>query len=115
MRFSKVRPNQPLCPGEGVVEVLLGGVVLVGGPPVVFSDEPEQSRPLVLPDCGRTGAGHDDPLAVRVTGESVQQIPGTGLRQATEIITVLVTDVTLLPLRSPGSARQHVAPDNNKE
>ena len=41
MRFSKVRPNQPLCPGEGVVEVLLGGVVLVGWPPVVFSDEPE--------------------------------------------------------------------------
>ena len=79
MRFSKVRPNQPLCPGEGVVEVLLGGVVLVSRPPVVFPDELEQSRPLVLPDRGRARAAHHDPVTVRVAGETVQQVPGPGL------------------------------------
>ena len=79
MRFSKVRPNQPLCPGEGVVEVLLGGVVLVGRPPVVFPDELEQSRPLVLPHGCRARAGDHDPVTVGVAGETVQEVPGPGL------------------------------------
>ena len=110
MRFPEVRPHQPLRPCKGVVEMFLGGVILVSWSPVVFSNEPEQSRPLVLPDRSWTRAGHHDLLAVRVAGEAVQQVPGAGLRQPTEVITVLVTDVTLLTLRSPGSAGQHVTP-----
>ena len=110
MRLPEVRPYQPLRPREGVVEVLLGGVVLVGGPPVVFSDEPEQAGPLVLPDGRRPGAAHYDLLTVRVAGETLQEVPGPGLREAPEVVTVLVADVTLLTLGSPGSTRQHVAP-----
>ena len=110
MRFPEVRPNQPLCPCEGVVEVFLGGVILVCRPPVVLSNKAEEPCPLVLPDSCRTGTGHHDLLTVRVTGETVQQVPGSGLRQATEILTFLATDVTLLSLRSPGSAGQHVTP-----
>ena len=110
MRFPEVRPPQPLGPCEGVVEMFLGGVILVSWSAVVFSNEPEESRPLVLPDSRRARAGHHDLLAVRVAGETVQQVPGAGLGQPTEVITVLVTDVTLLTLRSPGSAGQHVTP-----
>ena len=54
MRLPEVRSNQPLRPSEGVVEVLLGGVVLVAGSTIVFSDEREESSPLVLPDRGLT-------------------------------------------------------------
>merc|ERR1719150_467378 len=39
VRLPEVRPHEPLRPGEGVVEVLLGGVVLVARPAVVLPDE----------------------------------------------------------------------------
>ena len=39
VRLPEVRSHQPLRPGEGVVEVLLGGVVLVAGSSIVFSYE----------------------------------------------------------------------------
>ena len=54
VRLPEVRSHQPLRPSEGVVEVLLGGVVLVAGSTIVFSDEREESSPLVLPDRGLT-------------------------------------------------------------
>ena len=54
VRLPEVRSHQPLRPGEGVVKVLLGGVVLVAGSTIVFSDEREESSPLVLPDRGLT-------------------------------------------------------------
>ena len=52
MRFPEVRSHEPLSPGEGVVEVLLRGVVLVHRPPVVLTHEGEQAGPLVLPHGG---------------------------------------------------------------
>ena len=110
MGFSEVRSHQPLGPGEGVVEVLLGGVVLVGRPPVVLTDELEEPGPLVLPDGGRTGAGDHDPVTVRVAGEGLQQVPRPRLLHRTEVFTVLVADVALLPLRGPGPAGHHVTP-----
>ena len=110
VRFSEVRPHQPLCPGEGVVEVLLGGVVLVGRSPVVLADELEEPRPLVLPHGGRAGAADHDPVTVRVAGEGLQQVPGPGLLHCPEVLAVLVADVALLPLRGPGPAGHHVAP-----
>jgi hypothetical protein len=52
MRLPEVGPDKPLGPGEGVVEVLLGGVVLVDRPTVVLAQEPEEAGPLVLPHGG---------------------------------------------------------------
>jgi hypothetical protein len=49
MRLPKVGPDKPLGSGEGVVEVLLRGVVLVHRPTVVLAQEPEEAGPLVLP------------------------------------------------------------------
>jgi hypothetical protein len=52
MRLPKVGPDKPLGPSEGVVEVLLRGVVLVDRPTVVLAQEPEETGPLVLPHGG---------------------------------------------------------------
>jgi hypothetical protein len=49
MRLPEVGPDKPFGPGEGVVEVLLRGVVLVHRATVVLAQEPEQTGPLVLP------------------------------------------------------------------
>ncbi len=59
VRLPKVWPDEPLGPSEGVVEVLLRGVVLVDRPTVVLAQEPEETGPLVLPHGGLAcGAGN---------------------------------------------------------
>ena len=115
MGFSEVRSHEPLGPGEGVVEVLLGGVVLVGRPPVVLPDEGEQAGPLVLPDGRRPVRGDDHLVAVPVTGEGGEEVAGGGLVDVVEPGAVGAADVALLVLWTPLSARHHVTSGNKRK
>ncbi len=59
MRLPEVGPDEPLGPREGVVEVLLRGVVLVHRATVVLAQETEEAGPLILPHGGLAcGVGH---------------------------------------------------------
>ena len=75
---------------------------------VVLPDEGEEPGPLVLPDSGGAGAGHNHPVTVPVTAEAVQQVPGTRVIDRAELVTVLTTDVASLAIRGPRPTRHHV-------
>ena len=75
---------------------------------VVLPDEGEEPGALVLPDGGGAGAGDHHPVAVPVAAEAVQQVPGAGVIDRAELVTVLTTDVASLAIRGPRPARHHV-------
>ena len=127
VRLSEVRTHKPLGPRERVVEVLLGGVVLVdpwrknhvknkqqkyksslSRPAVVLPDEGEEASPLVLPDSCGPRAGDHHLITVPVTCETLQQVPGAGVINRAELVTVLATDVAPLAIRGPGPTWHHV-------
>ncbi len=81
MGLPEVWPHQPLGPGERVEEELLGGVVLVDGPPVVFPEEGEEAGALVLPDCRPAVAVHHDLVAGTRAAQGGQEGGGSGMHQ----------------------------------
>ena len=78
----------------------------------MLPDEGEEPGPLVLPDGGGSGAGDEHLVTVPVTAEAGQQVPGAGVIDRAELVTVLTTDVASLAIRGPGPAGHHVTSAN---
>ena len=78
----------------------------------MLPDEGEQPGPLVLPDGGGAGACDEHLVAVPVTAEAGQQVPGAGVIDRAELVTVLTTDVAPLAIRGPRPAGHHVTSAN---
>ena len=99
MGFPKIRPNQPLGPTECVEQKLLGGLVPVHWPSIVFPVEVEQSCPLVLPDGGVGVRRHDDLVA----GATQRLDQGHWLRlvQLVHVVAFLVAHEAVAVLEGP--------------
>ena len=88
MRFSKVGPHQPLCTCECVIQVFLGGIVLVSWSPIVFTNKLKKSCPLVLPDSCEPLRGDHHLVAVRVAGQALQEVTRSWVVDLTKVVAV---------------------------
>ena len=107
LRFPKVGPHQPLlC--ECVIQVFLGGIVLVGWSPIVFTNKLKKPCPLVLPHSCEPLRGYHHLVAVRVAGQALQEVTRSWVVDLTKVVAVWAADVALLTLRGPGTTGHHV-------
>ena len=105
MRLPEVRPDEPLRAGEGVEEELLGGVVLVDGPPVVLPDELEESGALVLPDGGVAVAVDEDLVAGSCAAELGEERARPWIAHVVHLLALLVAHEAARVAQTPGGAR----------
>ena len=108
MRLPEVRPDEPLRAGEGVEEELLGGVVLVDGPPVVLPDELEESGALVLPDGGVAVAVDEDLVAGSCAAELGEERARPWIAHVVHLLALLVAHEAARVAQTPGGARRPV-------
>ena len=102
MRLPEVRADEPFRTGERVEEELLGGVVLVDGPPVVLADELEEAGALVLPDGGVAVAVDEDLVAGRCAAELGEERARPWIAHVVHLLALLVTHEAARVAEAPG-------------
>ena len=104
MRFPEVQADEPFRTGERVEEELLGGVVLVDGPPVVLPDELEEAGALVLPDGGVAVAVDEDLVAGSCAAELGEERARPWIAHVVHLLALLVTHEAARVAEAPGGA-----------